>query len=502
MYTVLIVDDEKIEREGIRRLVEKEDSGCKIVEASDGQEASAILDREAVDILLTDIRMPYKSGLDLAKKAFVNPFHTQTIIFSGLNDFEYARTAIEYGVKDYLLKPVDPDEFCRAYDRARQNIQSCMEAVRSSRDKSRFLSQYFLSRFIIEGRPSIVEDAARHIDLTVWEQSRYVFLLECGGNFFEDYEEDFLSAVGEWRQGKIQYLNLNMNQALLLFSEELDSPLRTAEELLSLLKQEYYREFYIAVSARIDSYEKLPEVYKTLDMLMEEKFYQTGRHIFCENPEDPGRCVIDEGQLMGMLEKDIRNRDIYHLEDHFRRVIRKYSENSRFPSMYVKFVFSNIVKTLWESSARMTGEGLDIIIDRLYGCRTIKEVIAITQKQMEAYMQFISEDKGSLGFKVEATKDYILHHYSEEINLDILAKRLYLSTGYLSMIFKKETGENLNQFIKNTRLEKSAQMLSDTELTVNEISYQTGFRNISYYCRCFRRQYGVTPENYRKNIKS
>ena len=209
MYTVLIVDDEKIEREGIRRLVEKEDSGCKIVEASDGQEASAILDREAVDILLTDIRMPYKSGLDLAKKAFVNPFHTQTIIFSGLNDFEYARTAIEYGVKDYLLKPVDPDEFCRAYDRARQNIQSCMEAVRSSRDKSRFLSQYFLSRFIIEGRPSIVEDAARHIDLTVWEQSRYVFLLECGGNFFEDYEEDFLSAVGEWRQGKIQYLNLH-----------------------------------------------------------------------------------------------------------------------------------------------------------------------------------------------------------------------------------------------------------------------------------------------------
>ncbi len=68
------------------------------------------------------------------------------------------------------------------------------------------------------------------------------------------------------------------------------------------------------------------------------------------------------------------------------------------------------------------------------------------------------------------------------------------------MIFKKETGENLNQVIKNVRLEESARMLADPELTVSEVGRRAGFKNMSYYSKCFRREYGVTPDAYRKNI--
>ncbi|HJA65506.1 MAG TPA: response regulator [Candidatus Mediterraneibacter cottocaccae] len=498
MHTVLIVDDEKIERKGIRSLVEREDSDCRIMEAENGREAAELLEEENVDILLTDIRMPHMNGMELAERAAGCSGSTQTIIFSGLQDFEYARTAIEYGVKDYILKPVDPAEFSRAYGRVRRNIRRREENHRSREQKSKFLNQYFLIRFIAEDKPAVAEKAGVHIDLDEWDNVRWAMSVECGDRFFEENEEEFGRVVTEVFGEQVYNLNMNMTQSLLLIRRELDSPRKTAEKFMTCLHQAFYREFYIAVSGRIGSWQDIPGAYRKLDGLMEEKFYQTGRHIFCEKPEGAGGEAIEEGQIMGMLEKDIRNRDMYHLEEHFERVIKEYSEDRKFPSMYIKFVFSNIVKIVWESSAIMKGGDFDKVIDQIYGCQTIEEVVQITKEQMDEYLQFINQDKGSYRFKAEVTKDYVKHHYGEDINLDVLAKRLFLSSGYLSMIFKKETGENLNQFIKNVRLEKSAELLTGTDLPVGEVCRQVGFGNMSYFSKCFRRQYGLTPDAYRK----
>ena len=501
MHTVLIVDDEKIERKGIRSLVEREDSDCRIMEAENGREAAELLEEENVDILLTDIRMPHMNGMELAERAAGCSGSTQTIIFSGLQDFEYARTAIEYGVKDYILKPVDPAEFSRAYGRVRRNLHRREEEYRNREQMSKFLNQYFLTRFITEGKTAVAEEAGAHVDLTGWENIRYAVFIECENRFFEKYEEEFERAVTEELGKRIYCLNLNMTQSLLLICMEPEDPVKTAESLLACLRRQFSQEFYMAVSSRIGAWRDIPDVYRKLDSLMEEKFYRTGRYIFCEDPENPGKAAVEEGQLMGMLEKDIRNRDMYHLEEHFERVIRKYSESTEFPSMYVKFVFSNIVKLLWEASAIMKGDNLNEVVDQIYGCHTIEAVVQVTRKQVDEYLQFIGQDKGSYRFKAEVTKDYVLHHYGEDINLDVLAKRLFLSAGYLSMIFKKETGENLNQFIKNVRLEKAAEQLTGTDLTVGEICSRVGFANMSYFSKCFRRQYGVTPDAYRKQEK-
>ena len=87
MYTVLIADDEKIERNGIRRLLNKEKDSYRILEAEDGREAEKIIREDKVDILLTDIRMPYVNGLELARKTSECSGNTQIIIFSGYHDF-------------------------------------------------------------------------------------------------------------------------------------------------------------------------------------------------------------------------------------------------------------------------------------------------------------------------------------------------------------------------------------------------------------------------------
>ena len=116
MYRVLVVDDEKIEREGIKFLLSREEGEFEISEASNWRQALEILRNEEIDILLTDIKMPHMDGLELAKKAKEKKEELQIVIFSGYNDFSFAQEAIRYGVKEYVLKPVDPDIFSETLD--------------------------------------------------------------------------------------------------------------------------------------------------------------------------------------------------------------------------------------------------------------------------------------------------------------------------------------------------------------------------------------------------
>ena len=97
-----------------------------------------------------------------------------------------------------------------------------------------------------------------------------------------------------------------------------------------------------------------------------------------------------------------------------------------------------------------------------------------------------------------AVKNYIYQHYEEDLNLEMLAEKVYLSSGYLSFIFKKETGMNLNRFIRVFRMEKAKELLCSTNMKVAQVSEQVGFANVSYFCRSFREYYGSSPESYRK----
>lgn len=109
MIQVLIVDDEKLEREGIKYLLAMEEGEWNIREASNGRDALQILKNEETDLLLTDIKMPHMDGLELTSKAKEMKPGLQVVIFSGYSDFTFAQEAIRYGVTEYMLKPVEPD---------------------------------------------------------------------------------------------------------------------------------------------------------------------------------------------------------------------------------------------------------------------------------------------------------------------------------------------------------------------------------------------------------
>ena len=107
MYRILIVDDEMIFRKGIGAMLRKSDFSIgQISEAVDGFEALEFLERDNYDIVITDIRMPRMDGLMLCKSIREKGLRPSIVILSGYDDFKYAQAAIQYGVSDYVLKPV------------------------------------------------------------------------------------------------------------------------------------------------------------------------------------------------------------------------------------------------------------------------------------------------------------------------------------------------------------------------------------------------------------
>ena len=138
MIHMLVVDDEAEEREGILFLLHKYGFNMETGQAPNGKAALDYLKNRAVDILFTDVRMPFMDGLTLAKEALLLQPNIRVILFSGFSEFEYAKTAISLGVREYILKPVNVEEFCTVMQRV-SAPPDCLRAGTSSL----FLSQRY-----------------------------------------------------------------------------------------------------------------------------------------------------------------------------------------------------------------------------------------------------------------------------------------------------------------------------------------------------------------------
>lgn len=127
LYKVLLVEDEPIIREGIKQLLDWTSLDCIVVgEATNGIEGQNKIIKEEPDIVLLDINMPMKNGIDLLAECWHNHIFS-TIIISGYDEFEYAKRAIQYGVTEYLLKPIDKKELENAVEQAKVNVETKRE---------------------------------------------------------------------------------------------------------------------------------------------------------------------------------------------------------------------------------------------------------------------------------------------------------------------------------------------------------------------------------------
>lgn len=502
MITILIVDDEKLERNGIKFLLKREKEEFTILEAENGKAALGILMEKKADVLFSDIKMPYMNGLELTEKAREIYPDLEIVIFSGYNDFTYARDALRFGVVDYVLKPVDPSEFHKTFERVKGKIEDRLEDTKKQIRQEDYLKKYFLMNYLYTGNE---EDYRRLSGFAGWEEKESIgyvrmILVASSENFFETEEEHFVSNLKDQIQREFFYLNLNSNESLFLFCEKYTDYEQLANQIYLFFQQHYDTGCYFAVSREIQGADEMPSEFQQLEQLLEEKFYQPKHHIFLsgkEVEEVPAR-EVEDAEILGSITEDIRYKDITHLWQDFNKLEEKYRKVKQFSEMYVKFVFSSILKEIYEVMSSAGEKELSRAVDRLYRCRTIQEVLAITEKSIRELENFLQEENEEFRKEITEVKSYIYHNYEKNLSVEMLADQVYLSAGYLSAVFKEETGMNLNRFIREVRMQKAKEMLENTNKKITQIAKEVGFSNTSYFCRSFREFFGSTPESCRR----
>lgn len=496
---ILIADDEKIERSGVRRLLQREELNMEILEAANGKEALKIVQESRPDILFSDIKMPFMTGLELAERVREVSPDTVIIIFSGYSDFEYAREAMKNGVLDYVLKPIDPKELKRAFHNALDKIEEREHSTVILQKNQDFLGEYFLQKFIHSGNQDVMLEAAEVVDISWWQGIRRAILLETTKEFFEECKDDFQSVLAEELKIPFHYLNLDARRSLLLFNERVrvDFPVM-AEHIHDFMMQHFKARCYVAVSSPLEQGTQIPEAFRETELLMENRFYRQDPWVFLPDMSWEGKenyeIVV---QLMEKMEEDIHLRDITHLWEHFRKLKEHRQSVGQFSHIYVKFSCSNIIKELYKGM-QMSQEKCNTMIETLYMCNTMQEIFDILEENIKLYEETVFANQSNARSDVEKVKSYIYEHYAEELSVEILGSGVFLSPGYMSYIFKKETGEGLSHFIRAYRLEKARELLQNTNMKIVQVCKEVGFTNSSYFCKSFREYYGCSPERFRK----
>lgn len=499
MKTILIADDEKIERKGIISLIERENFEVEILEAKNGKDAYELIKKKKPDILFTDIKMPFMSGIELINKTRELSDKIAIILFSGYSDFEYAREAIKNGALDYILKPIDPDEFEKVLKKALDWVDEHEQKTMIFRKNQDFLGEYFLQKYLHMGKMDIVREAEEILDISWWHNVRRLVLIETEDNFFEEVKENFQELLEGELKLPFYYLNLDEHRSMLLFDERVkaDFPVM-GKHIYEYMAERLQAECYVAVSSPIAEGLQMPEAFREVELLMENRFYRHENRVFLPDMALEGKNnqeIIAE--LLEKMEEDIRLQDISHLWEHFRKFAAQGKAVGQISHIYIKFSCFGIIKELYKSM-HLSQNKCNRTVDAVYQCTSMQELTNILEENIQAYEEKVFSNQSNARSDVEKVKSYIYEHYAEELSVEILGAGVFLSPGYMSHIFKKETGEGLSRFIRVYRLEKAKELLQNTNKKIVQICRETGFTNSSYFCKSFREYYGCSPEKFRR----
>lgn len=510
MYQILVVDDERIERNGIKMLLRHMQLPCEIAEAANGRDALEYLKEHTADILLTDVKMPFMDGIQLIEECKKDDRNEdmKCVIFSGCSEFDYARKAVRLGVSDYILKPVDPSEFKETITRVIQELEA-ERAEKNMKKKSMQQMREHALYQIVNGVnvAEVLEKSGGVLTKSDVDCFCRILMLETDDDFFGKNGVDLQERILAKKMKEVcaseafLYLNLTPQQSIILLKDRSIAPIEFANKLLDLIKEEYENSCTISISSEISCAEQIICAMDELEELMENKFYHPNVRLFYSGMKssDCEIIKIDDDTLIKQMKQDIRMKDVQSLRDHFERFSQRYRSQTAFSQMYIKFLFANLLKDIYDA---VPGEGekqLNTKIDQLYRSFDFVQVTDIVSDSINLLEKTFSGRVQTGHREVEAVKRYIAAHYGDEMSVERLSELVYMAPSYLSSVFKKETGQNLNRFIKSVRMEKAKDLLEQTMMKIVDISTACGYPNVSYFCSSFREYYGISPQKFRES---
>lgn len=500
MYKLLIAEDEKKVRSGIKNLMERFKYPVDILEASNGEEARIILEENQVDILMTDVEMPFLNGLQLGTIARkINP-NIKIVVFSAYSKFEYARSAITLDAVHYLLKPIDINEFKgvmeRVLDLCSQVSPVSLKFLTAEQDRM-FRDSYKDSIFTedILYKMPYYNDSSMDI--------RYLLLYVYSNKpiMFENMEE-MKALVVKISCEESHIFNIDEKQCIVAFKylyyKKPDSSHMemSISSLFTGLKDEKPIVFTL-ISKEVHGIYAIKEELSQIIRLSELTFYITKDTILHTDYEKYAGFkgnTIDIRPILDSIDQDINHRNFQQLKTDIEVLTQTLTINSQMSPLYVKYVFLDIVWKLADIADASLRQEIEVATKAIL---TVSN-ITFVQESLLPVLNNLDNGKEAGSRIVETILQCIKQEYARDLSLEYIANKVFLSPAYTSSLFKKETGQTITACINQVRMNKAKELLKSTNMKLVDVSLAVGYSSQIYFSMLFKNLFGMTPTQYRE----
>jgi two-component system response regulator YesN len=495
-YRVLLVDDDRLDLKLLEEVVPWDELDLKVVaRAHDARKALTLAAESQPEIALLDIRMPGIDGLDLCKQLKKESESLRVLFISGHEEFSYARRAIELQADGYLIKPVDIDELI-------ERLKLVRDLVRQDRDEAIHLQEGALARvlFAPDGNG---EDHSAVIRQTL--PAAVAVIAAGSGSIVSDTL---------WRTFRAFHLKHALpvgrgRIAVLIPAADDRQARRRADRVESDLSELTDCPVCVGVGAVTGRMDGLYESYRTAERSLNRSIFfgQTGGSsaLASLGPGGANAAHVRAYKnalpvLVQAVAKGDREAAGESL-DELLRVARSTGDERVSRALMVHGIveLDNGLSVVDIDILPIAG-GLSELSERVLSADSFAGLSECMQRVVASALEAVRR-RTPLGHDTLAREvaEYITRRMAEDISLDDLATHFAYSGDYLSHLLKEETGESFRGVLTRLRMERAAKLLKSTRLLIYEISERVGFRDVAYFTRQFKKHYGVSPAQYRRD---
>ncbi len=529
-YNVYLAEDEYMLREYVKSNRMWEDGPYVLCgDASNGEDAWEDIQAAPVDILITDIKMPFMDGLELSRLVCANRPEIKVIILSGYDDFAYAKQALTLGVTDYLLKPLKPEDLLNTLARAaelidkerrqRQSVsrleQLASESLETNRHK--FLSQLcsgLLPRDVIRKKAQALqlELSARWYVcclLTVCELRRaeadgeaYLTFVDCSQamRLFESEHPDCVWYSNDISQFHFIVLGDSESQVL----EKARAYLTELQETLKLRLKLTQLSAVIGTPCGdlCDLSGSMLSAQIAAGLLPQPRCGGVSLVSDCKSLLQNDHYTAVEKDLFRSLLATGSRKDV----SEFIGAMVGRLEGTQMSRLYLTYVCLDILTAVSDFIRSLDG-GKSVQLsmpdlNQLFNCghdlsgfRTALESVAAQAIRLRDQSRGGKNDD-----IIQNARSFILEHYTEPtLDLSAVAGHVSINSAYFSKLFKQETGQCFIEYLTSLRINKAKELLRATHLRTSDIAYSVGYTDQNYFSKLFKKCVGMSAREFRQS---
>ncbi|MCH3917429.1 MAG: response regulator [Spirochaetia bacterium] len=521
MYNLLVVDDEMMIREGIKKAIDWEKIGIKIIlTAASGQEALHLLQQNEINIMITDINMSEMSGLQLIAQCRSQWPDLRIIVLSGYDDFEYARESLRLKVLDFLLKPIDETTL-------QETVKKQVAYLDELKDKTK--KEIYLHRTLGTAAQLNLEQILIKLlhGNTITSEEQQMLTAHYYFNFKESLQVVVLLSPAidrnisqEYLQGN-KVLNICIEQVdvkelglalmetdrkiiLILQIERLEKPIEALiEKIKSMLKQQAIPIPQVCIGSKSEGLADLHISYNDALLPLDSKKEELRKALQMK------RSAFSQGQyadifinIKQMLIDATPNGDkVMHVFELFAQSLSLFNISENNTKRYCFELISDAFFSYFNSTSCALPKGKLSKLMELLRTTGKNDTIAISKGYLTCLYAKEEQLSAQWDEAIRKAIDYIQINLNKDLSVSQLAEMQHYTPNYFSRLFKKETGQGCNEYIVSKRIEKAKELLLNTNFPTGKIAELVGYRDINYFSIAFKKYCGAAPTSYRKRAR-